>query len=141
MMHTQNTIRILLAGMVLALVACSGERSDEPAPAPAPEPQATPAPDIELHDERPDAAAKLAAALAAQPDDAQSRYPQRRPAETLSFFGIEPGMSVAEVFPGGGWYSKILLPYLGEDGRLIGVDYPIELFSLFGFMSEEQLQA
>ncbi len=76
--------------------------------------------------------AALEAALAAQDDEHKSRYVFRNPKETLEFFGIEPGMAVGEVLPGGGWYTKILLPYLGDEGRLIGIDYPIELFSEFG---------
>lgn len=82
------------------------------------------------------AEADLAAILAAQPEDVQARYAARRPAETLAFFGIEPGMTVAEALPGGGWYSKILLPYLGEDGTLIGAHYPDDLYPRFGFGEE-----
>ncbi|MEO1552667.1 MAG: methyltransferase [Pseudomonadota bacterium] len=82
------------------------------------------------------AEAKLAAILAAQPEEAQARYGARNPAETLAFFGIEPGMVVAEALPGGGWYSKILLPYLGEDGALVGAQYPDELWGRFGFGDE-----
>ena len=63
---------------------------------------------------------KLAAVLAAQPDEAKARYEYRHPQETIEFFGIEPGMTVVEGLPGGGWYSKILLPYLGSDGHLVG---------------------
>ncbi len=81
-------------------------------------------------------AAKLAAILEAQPDDVRARYGARNPAETLAFFGIEPGMKVAEALPGGGWYSKILLPYLGEEGALVGAHYPDELWPLFGFGEE-----
>ncbi len=80
--------------------------------------------------------AKLAAILAAQPDEVQARYGARNPAETLAFFGIEPGMKVAEALPGGGWYSKILMPYLGEEGVLVGAHYPDELWPLFGFGDE-----
>ncbi|EAQ98876.1 class I SAM-dependent methyltransferase [Congregibacter litoralis] len=83
----------------------------------------------------------LTAVLAAQPAEAQARYDARHPAETLNFFGIEPGMTVIEALPGGGWYSKILAPYLGAEGTLIGVDYDPALFPLFGFFSEEQLKA
>jgi len=82
------------------------------------------------------AEAKLAAILAAQPDEVQARYGARNPAETLAFFGIEPGMVVAEALPGGGWYSKILLPYLGEDGVLVGAHYPDDLWGRFGFGDE-----
>ncbi len=63
----------------------------------------------------------LAAALAAphRSDAARSRDEWRHPAETLSFFGIAPDMTVVEVWPGGGWYTDILGPYLrGGGGRL-----------------------
>jgi predicted methyltransferase len=40
----------------------------------------------------------------------------RHPAETLSFFGIEPGDTVVEIWPGGGWYTEILTPYLASGG-------------------------
>jgi predicted methyltransferase len=63
--------------------------------------------------------AKLAAAIASQDrpeaDRARDRY--RHPQQTLSFFGIKPGMSVVEIAPGGGWYSEILAPYLSESGH------------------------
>lgn len=74
----------------------------------------------------------LAAALDAQDDKAKARYQYRNPQQTLEYFGIEPGMKVMEALPGGGWYSKILLPYLGETGQLIGVDYAIEMWPHFG---------
>ena len=48
--------------------------------------------------------------LTSQPEEVQARYAHRHPAETLAFFGIEPGMTVVEALPGGGWYSKLLLP-------------------------------
>lgn len=80
--------------------------------------------------------AKLAAVLAAQPEEVQARYGARNPAETLAFFGVEPGMTVAEALPGGGWYSKILLAYLGDEGTLIGAHYPDDLWGKFGFGDE-----
>ncbi|MAI89314.1 hypothetical protein [Ponticaulis sp.] len=43
----------------------------------------------------------------------------RNPVETLEFFDIEPDDSVLEVWPGGGWYTEILAPYLAEEGRYI----------------------
>lgn len=82
------------------------------------------------------AEAKLVGILASQPEEVQARYGARNPAETLAFFGIEPGMKVAEALPGGGWYSKILIPYLGEDGVLVGAHYPDELWPMFGFGEE-----
>jgi len=71
-------------------------------------------------------------ALAAQSDEHKARYDSRHPKETLEFFGIEPGMKVGEALPGGGWYSKILLAYLGGDGHLVGIDYPIQMYAEWG---------
>jgi predicted methyltransferase len=80
----------------------------------------------------------LARALEAQDDKARARYQYRNPKQTLEYFGIEPGMKVLEALPGGGWYSKILLPYLGEKGHLIGVDYAIEMWPHFGGFANEE---
>lgn len=85
-------------------------------------------------------AERLASVLAAQPEEIQARYQYRHPQETLEFFGIEPGMAVVEALPGGGWYTKILLPYLGQAGHVWGADYSLEMYPLFGFFSEEQLE-
>lgn len=86
--------------------------------------------------------AKLDAALAAQSDDVKARYDARNPKETLTFFGVEPGMTVVEALPGGGWYSKILIPYLGEGGKLVGVDYSMEMWPHFGgFATPEFIEA
>jgi predicted methyltransferase len=83
---------------------------------------------------------RLNQVLQSQSEEMQARYVYRHPRETLEFFGIEPGMTVLEGLPGGGWYSKILLPYLGSKGKLIGADYPLEMYSLFGFFSDEELE-
>ncbi len=80
---------------------------------------------------------RLAAVLTAQPDEAQARYQYRHPQETLEFFGIEPGMTVVDVLPGGGWYTKILLPYLGKDGWIIGADYTVDVWLGIGYDSNE----
>lgn len=80
--------------------------------------------------------AKLAEILKAQPEEAQARYDARRPAETLEFFDIKPGMRVGEALPGGGWYTKILVPYLGQDGQLTGIDYSLEMWPEFSFANE-----
>ncbi len=83
---------------------------------------------------------RLAEVLAAQPDEVKARYEYRNPQETLEFFGIEPGMTVVEALPGSGWYSKILVDYLGPNGTLIGANYAQEMWPLFGFFSDEQIE-
>lgn len=86
-------------------------------------------------------ALSLEAVLDMQDDATKTRYQYRNPAETLNYFGIKPGMTVAEVLPGGGWYSKILLPYLGDEGKLIGIDYSVDMWRKFGgFANEEFLE-
>lgn len=48
----------------------------------------------------------------------------RHPVETLRFYGLAPGMTVVEVFPGRGWYTSILAPYLARnEGRLIAASF------------------
>lgn len=83
---------------------------------------------------------RLASVLAAQPEEVQARYKYRHPQETMEFFGIEPGMTVVDVLPGSGWYTKILLPYLGADGEVIGADYSPDLWAHIGYDSEEFLK-
>ena len=85
-------------------------------------------------------ASSLNAILLSQPEDVQARYPFRHPEETLTFFGIEPGMTVVEALPGGGWYTKILLPYLGEEGKLVGANYALDMWPKFGFFKDEQIE-
>ena len=47
-----------------------------------------------------------------------ARDANRKPAETLAFFGLEQDMRVLELLPGGGWYTKLLAPVLAENGQL-----------------------
>jgi predicted methyltransferase len=63
----------------------------------------------------------LAAAIAApsRSDANKARDQYRHPAETLTYFGLKPTMTVVEVAPGGGWYSEILAPYLAAKGHYI----------------------
>lgn len=59
----------------------------------------------------------LAAVLADErrgDDGARDQY--RRPAETLGFFGVKPDMTVVEFGPGGGWYTRVLAPYIMPSG-------------------------
>ncbi len=55
-------------------------------------------------------------------DEDRARDAHRNPAETLEFFGVEPGMTVVDYMPAGGWYSRVLIPYLGEDGTYVGLN-------------------
>ncbi|MCY7398459.1 MAG: methyltransferase, partial [Sphingomonas bacterium] len=59
---------------------------------------------------------RLAAAnpLRSPANVARDRY--RHPVETLAFFGVRRSDTVVEIWPGGGWYSEILAPYLAQGG-------------------------
>ncbi len=48
----------------------------------------------------------------------KARDANRKPVETLKFFGLRDDMKVLELLPGGGWYTKILGPVLEEKGKL-----------------------
>ena len=84
-----------------------------------------------------DANSILQHVLSKQDEQTVARYPYRHPDQVINFFGLEPGMTVMEALPGGGWYSKILLPYLGKDGHLIGADYPSGIWPYFEWASDE----
>ena len=45
-------------------------------------------------------------------DAERARDAFRNPKQTLLFFGVEPSMTVLEAWPGGGWYTNVLAPYL-----------------------------
>ena len=48
----------------------------------------------------------------------RARDKNRKPIETLEFFGLREDMRVLELVPGGGWYTKLLAPVLRDDGKL-----------------------
>mgnify|MGYP001815534952 FL=1 len=136
--------KILFAILALILAACQPASETETAEAPeaAPETEATEmaeaAPETEAAvDEEINA---LAAVLDAQPDEVKARYQYRHPQETLEFFGVTPGMTVVEALPGGGWYTKILLPYLGSEGRLIGANFSLDVSALYPSSTEESME-
>ncbi len=67
-----------------------------------------------------DIAEKLEIAMQAEirGESDTKRDKNRKPKETLAFFGLEDDMKVVELIPGGGWYTKLLAPVLAEDGQL-----------------------
>ena len=66
-----------------------------------------------------DALLHQAAAGSWRSDANKARDQYRHPIETLEFFGLEPGMTVVELAPGGGWYTEILAPVLKDHGYLV----------------------
>jgi predicted methyltransferase len=84
----------LLAGFGLAASACATE-------APAP---------------RVDYAAILADPI--RPEADRVRDSDRKPAELVAFAGVRPGDRIAELAPGGGYFTRVLSGGVGPDGRI-----------------------
>lgn len=63
--------------------------------------------------------AKLKTALEAEirTDAEKERDRNRRPIQTLEFFGFRDDMKIVELLPGGGWYTKLLAPVVQENGE------------------------
>ncbi len=58
--------------------------------------------------------AAMAADVRGEADTDRDR--NRRPVQTLEFFGLRDDMTIVELLPGGGWYTKILAPVMAENG-------------------------
>jgi len=81
--------------------------------------------------------AALRKAIDARSAEEKARDDARHPYETLVFFQVAPGMTVAEALPGGGWYTNILAHYLGGDGALYGINYPQRMWAMFPNATKE----
>jgi predicted methyltransferase len=76
------------------------------------------APAISSAPAAPGRAPTLAAAIAGpwRTPDEKARDKWRHPAESLAFWGVKPGSTVVEFWPGAGWYTEILAPFLYSTG-------------------------
>jgi len=54
--------------------------------------------------------------------DNKARDKYRKPAEVLEFLGVDSSQTVVESWPGGGWYTQVLAPYLKDKGKLIAAE-------------------
>jgi predicted methyltransferase len=97
---------LLIAAAALSVAACTPPAQQE-TPPPA---QIAVSPD----------AANIVAAVAdgRRPAEDTARDSARHPAETLAFAGIEPGDRVGEIFPGGGYFTRLFAVAVGDEGRI-----------------------
>jgi predicted methyltransferase len=58
-----------------------------------------------------------------RPEADRARDTKRKPAETLAFAGVAPGQTVVELFPGGGYYTRILSRAVGPTGQVIAIPW------------------
>ncbi|MGE0743087.1 MAG: class I SAM-dependent methyltransferase [Hyphomonadaceae bacterium] len=97
---------LIAAAAALSLAAC-GQASAPEAPSAAPAEIAADAAHIvaALNDTR-------------RPQEDRDRDAARHPAETLAFARIEPGDRVADIFPGGGYWTRLFAVAVGDEGRV-----------------------
>ncbi|HEV2109984.1 MAG TPA: methyltransferase [Gammaproteobacteria bacterium] len=53
-----------------------------------------------------------------------ARDQYRHPKQTLEFFGLQPNMTVVQLWPSSGWYTEVLAPVLKDHGQLIDAAVP-----------------
>jgi len=107
---------LVLAAALLAASACGKKDEATASPAAGSERPAVPRPQA--------GSLEWAAAGKWRIDAEKARDQWRHPVETLSFFGVKNTDTVVEIFPGGGWYTAILGPYLKAGGGRLYAAHP-----------------
>lgn len=104
-----RTIRatLLAALSTIALAACGPTAEPE---ASAPETEAATAASVDY---------AAIVADSSRPAEDKADDADRKPIEMLEFAGVEPGMSVFEMLPGGGYFSRLFTPTVGADGKVV----------------------
>jgi predicted methyltransferase len=103
---------IMAAGAALFVAACAGG--------------AIPGIMLESEPALTAASPHILAALAdpRRPEADTARDALRHPADILAFTGVRAGWRVADIGPGGGYYSRLLAVAVGDGGRVYAVDRP-----------------
>jgi predicted methyltransferase len=116
--------KLMIALLALGLVACSSSQPAED-DQPTEEPAETAEETTDEEEAEPQSIEEMIEAAATgvhrSPDNI-ARNEHRNPVETLMFFGIEPDMTVVELWPGSGWYTEVLAPVL-TDGQLVAASF------------------
>ncbi|MBY0508703.1 MAG: hypothetical protein K2P94_00995 [Rhodospirillaceae bacterium] len=69
---------------------------------------------------KPNDALKKALASPRRPTEDIKRDDARKPAETMTFYGIKPGMQVAELMTATGYFTAVLAETVGDTGKVYG---------------------
>ena len=103
--------RLLIVAGLLAFAACSPPAATDSSPA-----------QVALSAD----AAHIVAAIAdaRRPAEDTARDAARHPGETLAFAEIRPGARVADLLPGGGYFTRLFAVAVGEEGRVYPVIRP-----------------
>ncbi|MFC0103265.1 class I SAM-dependent methyltransferase [Sphingopyxis terrae] len=78
------------------------------------------------HGAAPEGAIAAAVAAPTRTPANVARDAARHPTETLAFFGVKPGDTIIELWPGGGWYTEILAPLTQSGGGTLYAAAPWE---------------
>ncbi len=101
---------VTLLGLTCVLAACGNE------------PANTQASDAAADSDTANAAVSIYAAAVADSSRLEADYGRdagRKPDQVLEFFGVEPGMTVLDMFAGGGYYTELVSYVVGEDGGVV----------------------
>ena len=55
-------------------------------------------------------------------DKDRERDAREKPAEVMAFAGVKPGMTVVDMFAGGGYYTELLAGVVGPTGKVLSVN-------------------
>src|SRR6185312_5432240 len=77
-----------------------------------------------MHNWNASKAITAAVADSARPSADRDRDALRKPAACLEFAGLHRGMSVAELFPGEGYFTRIMSQVVGSHGRVYAIGPP-----------------
>lgn len=69
-----------------------------------------------------------------------TRDAYRHPKETLLFLGLEPGMTVVEIWPAMGWYAEVLAPVLRPGGVFFAAGFSMTADRTPGWRKEMQTE-
>jgi len=107
-------MRTMLAGLGVALLlgACAGGAVPGLMAQPAEQVTAT--------------SPRIVAAVAdsRRPEADTTRDALRHPAEMMAFAGVREGWRIADVGPGGGYYTRLFAVAVGDSGRVFAIDRP-----------------
>jgi len=72
----------------------------------------------------PKAGMSIAQAVAdpARPASYKAADALRKPAETLAFSGVKPGMIVGEFYPAGGYFTRMISDVVGPSGHVLAIE-------------------
>ena len=69
-----------------------------------------------------DPAVQKAIASPERSDADRDRDTREKPADVLAFAGVKPGMTVADLFAGGGYYTELLAGVVGPNGKVYSLN-------------------